>query len=61
MSQENRGTGVTQNEHEEETACLTHPMTTQGQQGRAGRDKLSREVGGSELWKGPVSELWAPC
>lgn len=51
---------MTQNEQEEETACLTQPMTTQGQQGRAGRDRLSREMGGSELWRGPVTESCGP-
>lgn len=27
---------MTQNEQEEETACLTHPVTKQGHQGREG-------------------------
>lgn len=50
---------MTQNEQEEDTACLTHPMTTQGQQAEQAGTRMYREVGGSELWKGHLlTFLW---
>lgn len=35
---------MTQNEQEEEAACLTHPATEQGHQGRAGLGCTDKRV-----------------